>query len=1051
MRPSRIRRVLFAAAVSLTIVPAARGQLDPNAFSSLGTLNVMSGTLTINTDTLAMSGAATFAGVALNQNGGPQVAVFDFASISIGSGVTVNITGTRALALLSQGGATVMPALSLDGGPGTYVPGPGGYQGGVTSNTASGAGAGPGGGGFVGAFAFGGGYGGAGGSAGVAGAGQPYGNLLSTLAGGSGGGSSSFGSGITQAYGGGGGGGIEIGAVGAVSVGSISAAGSAGTNNGGNSSAAGGAGGGILLNGSSVTVSGSLTAAGGGTSPANTDATGGGGGRIALLGIAAYVLGFQPSAVTYNLNGGNGSSAGFNPGSAGVMTIDAVSTTIPSGTSVTLTSAPVTSIAGSTTQTAASVEAHINRDLVVNAGGTATLGMDNVLQHFDSSGHNVTVLTVDGTFNLNGYSQTVAALGGSTPGAAVNLAPGSVLTVGGTSGVASYAGQITGPGGLLVVGPLTLALNGSDPFTGPTTVTGGATLVAGSAAALANSTVTLSGSTLSITATTAGIGALGGTGSAVMSGVNNLTVGGNGASTTFAGNLSGSLSGGLNKAGAGTWTLTGSNTQSGPLDIQAGAVLAGAAAALSPTAPITVSAGATLDLNGYGYAVTSANPLSVQGNFRLGGAAVNVASGATAIYNGGFVSNGFLRGPGTQTVTGGATLSGVTTAASSNISVTGAGSFVNFTNGAALTISAGVSMPATFDLLTNQGSGSITVGATSAVNASDFQTYGTVTINPAMVTQNFSQTTLMTNTGTSQLFFNGGSRTFIGTPATAVFPNNWPDQSLRGLPTFVAGIDLNGKNATVAGGLFVNNGYVEDTTNNGQGTAAVVADFGSLVKGAGYFQNSVQTINGGKFQAGNSPGSASFGKFVLGPGGVSSYVFAIDDATGSAGPSPDAAGHVSGWGLVKATNHLIGGSTTPGDFVWTATPADKLLVSLETLVNPTTVGTDVPGLMDHFDPTLSYAWPAVEWSGNYAGPGDTATLDAATSFGTSGFANPVGGDFGWALDAGGHTLSLTYTPSAVPEPGTLVLTGLAAGVSAFRGRRRKCDSARRLGDAAMSA
>ena len=71
------------------------------------------------------------------------------------------------------------------------------------------------------------------------------------------------------------------------------------------------------------------------------------------------------------------------------------------------------------------------------------------------------------------------------------------------------------------------------------------------------------------------------------------------------------------------------------------------------------------------------------------------------------------------------------------------------------------------------------------------------------------------------------------------------------------------------------------------------------MKGAGFFQNTVLTQNGGKFQAGNSPGSATFGKFVLGPGGVINYVFAIDDATGAAGPTPDAAGHVSGWGLVK--------------------------------------------------------------------------------------------------------------------------------------------------------
>jgi hypothetical protein len=318
-------------------------------------------------------------------------------------------------------------------------------------------------------------------------------------------------------------------------------------------------------------------------------------------------------------------------------------------------------------------------------------------------------------------------------------------------------------------------------------------------------------------------------------------------------------------------------------------------------------------------------------------------------------------------------------------------------------VNAGPIAPTVFDGFSNEGSGSITVAPTNKDNVIDYQTYGTLTLNPAAVGS--GQFTEMVNSGTSPLYFNGGSRTFIGTPGTA---------NSNGQPTFVAG------------GLFVNNGFVVDSTNNSTGTATIIADFGSLVKGAGFFQNPVITQNGGRVQAGNSPGVASFGKFVFGPGGVSNYVFAIDDATGTAGPSPDAAGHVSGWGLVNVVRQAVGTLTTSGDFTWTADPTNKLNVALETLVNPTTVGTDIAGPMADFDPMHAYSWTAAHWAGAYSGPTDAMTLYAATSFDTTGFVNPIAGTFGWSLDSADHTLSLVYTPTAVPEPGTLALVVFAA-------------------------
>ena len=260
-----------------------------------------------------------------------------------------------------------------------------------------------------------------------------------------------------------------------------------------------------------------------------------------------------------------------------------------------------------------------------------------------------------------------------------------------------------------------------------------------------------------------------------------------------------------------------------------------------------------------------------------------------------------------------------------------------------------------------------------------------------------------------------------------------------------ADLELNGQFAIVAGGLFVNNGKVTD--NSALGNATIIADYGALVKGAGQYDNPVITRNGGKFQSGNSPGVATFGRFVFGPGGVDNYVFAIDDATGQAGPRPNALGQVSGWGLVTAQKYSRPTGTTTGDFTWTADASHPLTVSLDTLVNPTVSGTDVPGLMADFDPSKPYSWQAVNWAGTYSGPADAAALDAATSFDTSGFANPVAGTFGWNLDPAGQSLSLVYTPSAVPEPGTLALIGFAAAGLACWRRRGQPTSRPRTGPA----
>ncbi len=600
------------------------------------------------------------------------------------------------------------------------------------------------------------------------------------------------------------------------------------------------------------------------------------------------------------------------------------------------------------------------------------------------------------------------------------------------SGTPTLSGAYSGAGTLAVSetvsGTAFVLTSTANSYTGTTWVQHG-TLQLGASGVIPDSSVVLLGSgsqpgVLRLAGFDEAIGGLQSGGTAVSqvtnfggSGTNTLTIkvpANN--SYTFSGFLGGTVGVDTNFAivvnGGGTQVLAnGSSNYTGGTTVQAGVLqVPGDGSLGAASAPVTVGGAGTLTFTG---STTTAR------TFNLNFGTLQASAGSTVNLNGAAVIGGFMRGPGTFSITGGAALSGVTTSASTFINQAGAGSFVNFSNGGTLTIAAGLATPASFAVFSNQGSGSIAIGAGSAVNASDFQTYGMLTLAPNTT----AVPTILTNAGTSPMYFNGGSQTFIGTPQTA-------DPTGANILDYV---DLHGNNAIVAGGLVINNGGIFDTV--GAGTGTIIAEFGALVKGAGFYQNTVKTQNGGKFQTGNSPGSATFGNFVFGPGGVNNYVFAIDDATGTAGPTPGPSGLVSGWGLIKAVQVSLGSATTSGSFTWTATPTNPLAVAIDTLVNPTMVGTDVAGPMADFDPSQPYSWTAARWMGTYSGPTDAATLDADTSFDTSGIVNPLAGSFGWSLDAADQTLSLVYTPSSVPEPGTLALVGLAAAAGWWRRRR----------------
>jgi hypothetical protein len=182
-------------------------------------LTLASGTHTIDTDAKTIDGTAVTATVKSQGTGNPELLAIGYASITIAAGAQVQVTGARALALVSAGDITINGTLSVAAtgidasGNGGFVPGPGALPAAPAGGCRMNSGVGSGGGGGGGSNGFAGGPGGDGSIEGIscggggAAASTPAAGLVHLIGGASGGQAGCGGSTCTPACGAGGGGG----------------------------------------------------------------------------------------------------------------------------------------------------------------------------------------------------------------------------------------------------------------------------------------------------------------------------------------------------------------------------------------------------------------------------------------------------------------------------------------------------------------------------------------------------------------------------------------------------------------------------------------------------------------------------------------------------------------------------------------------------------------------------------------------------------------------------------------------------------------------------
>ena len=377
-------------------------------------------------------------------------------------------------------------------------------------------------------------------------------------------------------------------------------------------------------------------------------------------------------------------------------------------------------------------------DTIISAG-TLQLGAAAVIA-------NASAVTVNGTFDLNDYNETISDLSGS---GTVDLGSATLTTIQYNS--TTYSGGITGTGSLKKYGGGVLTLSGSTDFTGGITIQVG-TLQLGANNVIgdtnpitfADTDIFIHKATLDLNDYSDTVGTITAnyTDAKILLGSGGLTINqANGADTSFKGIIS--ETGTFTKSGAGALTLTNSNTYTGLTTITAGTLTLDQAGTtttgqvIKDTNAVIVNGG-TLDLaddtETVGALTLTDGSLTGTGNTIVGTSyTLNTGDGDT------FTASAILGGSanltkseaGTTILSGANTYTGTTTVSGGILSVSGSLTSVSINNSATLTVSGALNdltqitntgqynVQESDTIKTVSGSGNIAISATKTLTTGD--------------------------------------------------------------------------------------------------------------------------------------------------------------------------------------------------------------------------------------------------------------------------------------------------------------------------------------------